>query len=97
MKTLLIKNRMVFTIEDTVYGYFTLKLLIEKHREFNLGTHLAFIDFKKAFDKVNSNKLLWILADDAVSQQLLKNIHNIYKMTSLAVRTNNRLRMVGDL
>jgi len=31
---------------------FWLKLLIEKRREFNLGTHLLFIDCEKAFDNM---------------------------------------------
>jgi len=34
-------------------GYFTLKILIEKHREFNFKTHTAFLDFKNAFDRIN--------------------------------------------
>jgi hypothetical protein len=29
---------------------FTLRLLIENRREFNLETHVAFLDFEKAFD-----------------------------------------------
>jgi hypothetical protein len=45
-------------------SYFTLKILIEKHRQFNIETHLAFIDFVKAFDKVIWRKLLEILAYD---------------------------------
>jgi sorting nexin-29 len=28
-------------------GYFTIKILIEKHCEFNMETHIAFVDFKK--------------------------------------------------
>jgi len=31
---------------------FCLKLLIEKGREFNLETHLLFIDYEKAFDNI---------------------------------------------
>jgi hypothetical protein len=26
-----------------------MKILIEKHREFNMETHVAFVDFKKRF------------------------------------------------
>jgi hypothetical protein len=29
-----------------------LQLLIEKRREFNLETHLLFIDYEKAFDNI---------------------------------------------
>jgi hypothetical protein len=39
-----------------VDGYFSLKLLIEKHKELNKETHLTFIDYKKAFDSVNRYK-----------------------------------------
>jgi sorting nexin-29 len=45
-------------------SYFSLKLITEKHREFNIKTHLAFIDFEKPYDKVNRNTLLDILATD---------------------------------
>lgn len=36
---------------------FTIKQIIEKRREYNLETHIAFIDIIKAFDKVNRSKL----------------------------------------
>jgi hypothetical protein len=32
---------------------FTIQQIIEKHREFNLEMHIAFIDYEKAFDRVN--------------------------------------------
>lgn len=41
-------------------GYFILKLILEK-RKFNLELHTAFIDYEKAFDKLNREKLLFIL------------------------------------
>jgi hypothetical protein len=40
------------------YGYFPLKIITAKHRVFNIETHFEFIDYKKAFDKVNRNKLI---------------------------------------
>jgi hypothetical protein len=39
---------------------FSVELLIQKRREFNLGTHLAFLDYVKAFDKVKKDKLFEI-------------------------------------
>jgi hypothetical protein len=63
-------------------GYFSLKLITEKHREFNIETHLAFIDFKKAFDKLNRNKLMEILKADNIPNQLIAAIYNIYKKTT---------------
>jgi hypothetical protein len=31
----------------------TIRQIIGKRREFNLETHIAFIDYEKAFDRVN--------------------------------------------
>ena len=36
---------------------FSASHIIEKHREFNIPTYMAFIDFKKAFDSVDRDKL----------------------------------------
>ncbi|KAJ4436253.1 hypothetical protein ANN_18884 [Periplaneta americana] len=80
------KNKLGFRKERSCCdGYFTLILLMVKHREFNLETHIAFIDLKKAFDRVNRNKLLNVLATDHVPQQLRANIYNINKTNLIAV------------
>jgi len=36
---------------------FSASQIIEKHREFNIPTYIGFIDFKKAFDSVDRDKL----------------------------------------
>jgi hypothetical protein len=64
-----------------------LKIIIEKHREFNIETHLAFIDYKKKlFDKVNRNKLIEILTEDNIPNQLITAMYEIYKRNLIAVR-----------
>ena len=40
---------------------FSASQIIEKHREFNIPTYTAFIDFKKAFDSVDRDKLWTIM------------------------------------
>jgi predicted ribosome quality control (RQC) complex YloA/Tae2 family protein len=60
-------------------------MIIEKHREFNIETHLAFIDYKKAFDKVSRHKLIEILTEDNIPNQLIKAIYEIYKRRLIAV------------
>jgi hypothetical protein len=72
-------------------GYFSLKLIIVKHREFNIETHLAFIDFKNAFDKVNRNKLMEILKADNIPNQLIAAIYNIYKNNLIAIKMESEL------
>jgi hypothetical protein len=37
-----------------------MKLLIKKRGEFNLETHLAFLDYVKAFDRFKGHKLFEI-------------------------------------
>jgi len=61
----------VFMMTETQNGFrkgqsctnptFYLKLLIEKGREFNLETHLLFIDYEKAFDNIQRQILFNIL------------------------------------
>lgn len=71
-------------------GYFTMKILIEKHREFNIETHIAFVDFQKAFDKVNRNQLLNIMARDNIPAQIIQNVFNIYKETLISVKIGDK-------
>jgi hypothetical protein len=54
-------------------GYFTKKILVI----LNIEMHIAFVDFKIAFDRVNTRKLLEILGNDFPQQ--IKHIQ-IYKM-----------------
>jgi hypothetical protein len=39
-------------------GHAVMEIIIQKHREFYIETHLAVIGYKKAFDNVNRNKLI---------------------------------------
>jgi hypothetical protein len=49
-------------------GYFTMKILLEKHWEFNMETRITFAELKKAFDRLNRTKLLEILQNDNIPQ-----------------------------
>ncbi|KAJ4451609.1 hypothetical protein ANN_03078 [Periplaneta americana] len=71
--------------------YFTVKLLLEKHKEFNIETHMAFVDFKKAFDKIDRSRLIQILVGDNVPQQFIHNIHNIYNQNKIAIKQDGKL------
>jgi hypothetical protein len=66
-------------------GVFTLKLLIERRREFNLETHMAFLDFEKAFDTVKRPLLSKILQQKNIPNLLLQNITEIYKNIEIKV------------
>jgi hypothetical protein len=62
-----------------------------KNIEFNIETHLAFVDFKKAFDKVNRNKLMEVLKADNIPNQLIAAIYNIYKNNLIAIKMESEL------
>ena len=51
---------------------YLLKLLIEKRREYNLKTHLLFIDYEKAFDSIQRQILFHILKSRNIPDTLLK-------------------------
>jgi hypothetical protein len=57
---------------------FCLKLLIEKRKEFNLETHLLFIDYEKASDNIQRQILFNILKSRRIPDTLLKAIVDIY-------------------
>jgi TusA-related sulfurtransferase len=59
---------------------------------------LAFIDYKKAFDKVNRHKLIEILTEDNIPNQLITAIYEIYKHNLIAVRLHagRNLRMENN-
>jgi len=35
-----------------------LKILLEEHREFDIETHITFVDFRNAFDRTNRRNSL---------------------------------------
>jgi hypothetical protein len=64
-------------------GYFTMKTLLGKHREFDMKTHIAFVDLKKVFNRVNKTKQFEILQNDNNPQQIIQNIYNLWKKANL--------------
>jgi predicted RNA binding protein with dsRBD fold (UPF0201 family) len=74
-----------------IYPLFSMELLIEKRREFNLETHLAFLDHVKAFYKVKRDKLSEILQRKNISNLVLKSIIEIYSGNKIKVKINTQL------
>ena len=75
----------------TTDGIFSLKQVIEKRVEFNLETHLAFIDLVKAFDNV-SRQILWqIMKRRGYPQHLIGVLESIYKETKIVILIGDRI------
>jgi len=66
-----------------VGNVFIIKQTIEKRREFNLKTHMAFLDLEKAFDRENRNQLWKILNRRCIPYYLIEVIKTLYKNTSV--------------
>ena len=63
--------------------------IIEKAREFQKNIYLCFIDYAKAFDSVDHNKLWKIINEMEVSGHLTCVLRNLYAGQEATVRTRH--------
>jgi hypothetical protein len=72
----------------------------EKRREFNLETHLLFIDYEKTFDNIQREVLFNILKSRHIPDTLLKAIVDIYTQNKILIHltTNyqNRQKLLKE-
>ncbi|KAJ4447210.1 hypothetical protein ANN_09212 [Periplaneta americana] len=57
--------------KSTTNHIFTLRQILEKMREFNVTTHLLFIDFKCAYDSINRKKLYCSMEELNIPSKLI--------------------------
>ena len=63
--------------------------IIEKAREFQKNIYLCFIDYAKAFDSVDHNKLWEILKEIGIPDHLTCLLRNLYVGQEATVRTGH--------
>ena len=63
--------------------------IIEKAREFQKNIYFCFIDYAKAFDYVDHNKLCKILKEMGIPDRLICLLRNLYAGQEATVRTRN--------
>ena len=63
--------------------------IIEKAREFQKNIYFCFIDYAKAFDCVDHNKLLKILKEMGIPDHLTCFLRNLYAGQEATVRTGH--------
>ena len=68
---------------------FSASQIIEKHRKFNIPTYIAFIDFKKAFDSVDRDKLWSIMLSKGIPTHPITIIQKIYMENIIRVNAGN--------
>jgi hypothetical protein len=71
---------------------FSASQIIEKHREFNIPTYIAFIDLKKkAFVPVDRDKLWTIMSSKGIPTHLITAIQNTYMENIIRVNAGNEI------
>ena len=63
--------------------------MMEKAREFQKNIHFCFIDYDKAFDYVDHNKLWKILKEMGIPDHLTCLLRNLYAGQEATVRTGH--------
>ena len=66
-----------------------IRWIIEKAREFQENVYFCFIDYSKAFDCVNNNKLWKILKEMRIPDHLTCLLRNLYTSQEATVRTGH--------
>ena len=66
-----------------------IRWIIEKAREFQKNIYFCFIDYDKAFDYVDYNKLWKILQETGISDHLICLLRNLYAGQEATVRTGH--------
>ena len=67
-----------------------IRWIIKKPREFQKNMYFCFIEYAKAFDCVDHNKLWKILKDMGIPDQLTCLVRNLYASQEATVRTGHR-------
>ena len=70
--------------------------IMEKAREFQKNIYFCFIEYAKAFDCVDHNKLWKILRQMGIPDHLTCLLRNLYAGQEATVRTGHRTRMVPN-
>jgi hypothetical protein len=69
---------------------FSLKLILERRSEFNLETHLLFLDYEKTFDQVNRPTLFNTLHKRNIPDPVLSKLTKIYEHNEIKIMINNK-------
>ena len=74
---------------STIDQISSLTSIIDTRIKRKLSTHTAFIDFKKAYDSINRDKLWARLFEIGISGKMLKAVKSLYSSISSCVRINS--------
>ena len=67
---------------------FTVQQIIEKRKDHNLPLFLLFIDYEKAYNNMNRDKL-WEMMHNKIPKYTLNRTNCIYRNTKVKIKFNN--------
>ena len=70
----------------------TIKTVIEKTTEYNIPLHLAFVDYQKAFDSIETWSFLAAMEDARIDSRYYSIIKNIYDSATFQVKLDDDLK-----
>ena len=73
-----------------------IRWIMEKEREFQKNINFCFIDYAKAFDCVDQNKLWKILKEMGIPDHLICLLRNLYAGPEATVKTAYGIRLVPN-
>jgi sorting nexin-29 len=89
--TMLLEEQNGFRINRScIDGVFSTAQLIEKHREYNTPTYIAFIDYEKAFYTISRTKLWKALNSKGIPQHLIRAIKSLCVNTKINISMRNK-------
>ena len=71
---------------STIDHIHALNQLVERANEYNIETHIVFIDFRKAFDSVKHDHLLKALIDQGTNPKIVSIIKNVYENATAHIK-----------
>ena len=74
---------------ETIHQIANIRRIIEKAREFQKNIYFCFIDYAKAFDCVDHNKLWKILKKMGIPDHLTCLLRNLYACQEATVKTGH--------
>ena len=80
---------------STTDHLFTLNQVIEKAEEYQIDLHLAFVDFRKAFDSINHEFMLQALKNQGVPHIYIKIIEEMYTDLKARIITDVKGELFG--
>ena len=83
------KNGKLYVVINVYLWLPNIRWIIEKAREFQKNIYFCFIDYAKAFDCVDHNKLWKILKEMGIPDHLTRLLRNLYAGQEATVRTEH--------